>query len=446
MLRSVVLATLMFLAAGSSARADGTLFIVGGNAQSDLLFDRYVELAGGAGAVICLFGTNSSDPADSRSFYKGLFEARGAATLEIEVTMQNSAWNTEPFEDDFFTFDDPEDEVRLTETRLSEDPATVARVESCNAVWFGGGNQSRGTFALLNQDGSDTPVMAAIRRVVASGGVFGGTSAGAAVQSDPMIVNGTSIDSLSLPTGPLRVGTSHGFGLLPAGFLADQHFLVWGRLGRLLVAMADNAVPQAVGINEDTAVVVDLDSGLWEVVGTSQVLVVELEDAGDPEAAIVHLLGHGDGYDPARRAVTVNSALSDITGDPFLPQAPIFKLGVFNADVVPDIITLAVDTRGETSGVGIDFLGSDDPRYSVYGIQLRFAQTEDTEAFLCFRSCRADNAERSGSLARYSVSSMRLTVDTLAIAVTETTRPETRLGRARAVTDLIKAAIGLPRP
>ena len=114
--------------------------------------------------------------------------------------------------------------------------------------------------------------------------------------------------------------------------------------------------------------------------------------------------------------------------------------------MVPDIITLAVDTRGETSGVGIDFLGSDDPRYSVYGIQLRFAQTDDTEAFLCFRSCRADNAERSGSLARYSVSNMRLTVDTLAIAVTETTRPETRLGRARAVTDLIKAAIGLPKP
>ncbi len=445
MLSRLAFAVVLSLVA-TGARADGTLFIVGGNAQSDILFDRFVELSGGGSARICIFGTNSSDPQDSRDFYAGLFRDRGADTVAVEVTMQNSAWNTVPFEDDFFTFDDPEDEVRTTEDRLTEDPTTVALVETCNAVWFGGGNQNRGAFALLNQDGSDTPVMAAIRQIVAGGGAFGGTSAGAAVQSDPMIVNGTSIDSLSLPTGPLRVGTSNGFGLLPAGFLADQHFLVWGRLGRLLVAMADNGIPQAVGVNEDTAVEVDLDSGIWEVVGTSQALVVELEDPGDPTAAIVHLLGHGDRYDTAARTVTVNDELSDITDDPFLPQAPIFKLGVFNADVIPEIITLAVDTIGETSGVGIDFLGSADPRYSVYGVQLSFAQTDATQAYLCFRSCRADNPNRSGSLARYSVTNMRTSVDTLAIAVTEVDRPETPRGRIRAIKDLIKAAIGLPRP
>ena len=167
--------------------------------------------------------------------------------------------------------------------------------------------------------------------------------------------------------------------------------------------MADNGIAQGVGVNEDTAVLVDLDSGVWEIVGTSQALVVELEDPGDPTAAIVHLLGHGDRYDTVARRAVVNGALGDITGDPFLTQAPIFKLGVFNADVVPEIITLAVDTIGETSGVGIDFLGSADPRYSVYGVQLRFAQTDLTLAYLCFRSCRGDNPNRSGSLARYSV-------------------------------------------
>ena len=443
MLSRLAFAIVLLVATG--ARAEGTLFIVGGNAQSDLLFDRFVELAGGRSAKICIFGTNSSDSQDSRDFYAGLFRERGAETVAVEVTMQNSAWNTEPFEDDFFTFDNPEEEVRRTEARLTENPATVALVRTCNAVWFGGGNQNRGAFALLNQDGSDTPVMDAIRRIVAEGGVFGGTSAGAAVQSDPMIVNGTSIDSLSLPSGPLRVGTSNGFGLLPAGFLADQHFLVWGRLGRLLVAMADNGIAQGVGVNEDTAVVVDLDSGVWEVVGTSQALVVELEDPDDPKAAILHLLGDGDRYDTAARTVVVNGALGDITGDPFLPQAPIFKLGIFNADVVPEIITLAVDTIGETSGVGIDFLGGADPRYSVYGVQLRFAQTDDTRAYLCFRSCRADNPDRSGSLARYSVTNMRSTVETLAIAVTEADKPETRRGRFQAITDLIKAALGLPK-
>ena len=445
MLSRLALALVLCLAA-TGARADGKLFIVGGNAQSDILFDRFVALAGGDAAKICIFGTNSSDPQDSRQFYAGLFEERGAATVEVEVTMQNSAWNTEPFDDDFFTFDDPDEEVRTTEERLTEDPATVALVETCNAVWFGGGNQNRGAFALLNRDGSDTPVMAAIRGIVAEGGAFGGTSAGAAVQSDPMIVNGTSIDSLSLPAGPLRVGTSNGFGLLPPGFLADQHFLVWGRLGRLLVAMADNGIAQGVGVNEDTAVLVDLDSGVWEIVGTSQALVVELEDPGDPTAAIVHLLGHGDRYDTVARRAVVNGALGDITGDPFLTQAPIFKLGVFNADVVPEIITLAVDTIGETSGVGIDFLGSADPRYSVYGVQLRFAQTDLTRAYLCFRSCRGDNPNRSGSLARYSVTDMRATVETLAIAVTEVENPESRRGRSRAVRDLIRAAIGLPKP
>ena len=77
-------------------------------------------------------------------------------------------------------------------------------------------------------------------------------------------------------------------------------------------------------------------------------------------------------------------------------------------------------------------------------MQLRFAQTGATRAHLCFRSCRADNPNRSGSLARYSVTNMRATTENLAIAVTEVEKPETPRGRARAIGDLIKAALGLP--
>ncbi|MFN7013379.1 MAG: hypothetical protein ACK4ON_03810, partial [Bacteroidia bacterium] len=49
---------------------------------------------------------------------------------------------------------------------------------------------------LLTEDGRDTPALQAIRKVLAHGGLIGGTSAGAAIQSRIMIGGGSSMGAL----------------------------------------------------------------------------------------------------------------------------------------------------------------------------------------------------------------------------------------------------------
>jgi cyanophycinase len=90
--------------------------------------------------------------------------------------------------------------------------------------------------------------------------VIGGTSAGAAVLSDPMITGGTDVAR----TGP-------GFGLLP-GFVVDQHFVARNRQKRLAGVIATNSGFVGLGIDEGTAVIAR--GRTLEVVGTSTVTVV----------------------------------------------------------------------------------------------------------------------------------------------------------------------------
>ena len=193
------------------------------------------------------------------------------------------------------------DRARIIEVHLAEvdDPATtldeaawaanagradeIAKISSASAIWFTGGDQAR-TLRLLMNNGKDSPMLTAIRKRLAAGAVIGGTSAGAAIMGTGMIICGDprraneAISSdpadCAAPEGrsePLVLG--RGLGLLP-GHVADQHFGQRSRLPRLLRAMACGA-GQGIGIDEDTALVVDLASRRASVLGSGRVTVVE---------------------------------------------------------------------------------------------------------------------------------------------------------------------------
>src|SRR5439155_13804188 len=66
------------------------------------------------------------------------------------------------------------------------DAQVAAQVEAAHGVFFSGGSQARLLTALRTNDGKATPVLAAVGRVYARGGVIAGTSAGAAVMSHIM--------------------------------------------------------------------------------------------------------------------------------------------------------------------------------------------------------------------------------------------------------------------
>jgi cyanophycinase len=107
---------------------------------------------------------------------------------------------------------------------------------------------------------------------------------------------------------PEKGSVSLGAGL---GFLhrvvIDQHFSERQRLSRLLSVVAQNPYLQGIGIDEDTALVVDIGSGI-EVLGQGAVTIVDgrtmitnvadIKDRDTPELIDVrlHLLPAGSSY------------------------------------------------------------------------------------------------------------------------------------------------------
>jgi cyanophycinase len=157
-------------------------------------------------------------------------------------------------------------DVRTREEALDEKFSEPLR--GAGSVFFTGGDQLR----LTSQLGG-TPLLDAVKAIYSDGGVIAGTSAGASVQSDTMMVSGEGESSPKLGDS-LRLAP--GFGFLP-GVIIDQHFAERGRMGRLLAAVAQNPASLGLGIDEDTAIVVERSR--FRVVGRGGVYVFDASTA-----------------------------------------------------------------------------------------------------------------------------------------------------------------------
>ena len=234
---------------------NGTLLIAGGNIGATEqgkkeIFSRFAELCGGKSAKVVLAVCASSDPEDS-------FSANRELLLEAGVGQV----------------------------------ALLPVLEGAGGIWFGGGDQLRTARLLLQADGTDTPVLAAMRRLLDSGGVIGGSSAGAAIMSRIMIARGDDEGALTLPLctdarawqdhsegfSPEPLLISRGLGFLPHG-IVDQHFNRRARLQRLMAAMEASNEAQGFGISEDTALEVSLPDGTFRVLGSAYVMHLTRKD------------------------------------------------------------------------------------------------------------------------------------------------------------------------
>jgi len=134
--------------------------------------------------------------------------------------------------------------------------------------------------------------------------VLAGTSAGAAGMSTSMIVRG---DATPHPHKN-SVRLSPGLGFLK-NIIIDQHFTERGRISRLITAVSYNPYNLGIGIDENTAIILD-NEGILEVYGAGTVTVVdgsqitynEIAEVSDYESFSVcgvqlHILGNGLIYD-----------------------------------------------------------------------------------------------------------------------------------------------------
>lgn len=172
-------------------------------------------------------------------------------------------------------------------------------------VFFTGGDQMK----ITSQIG-DTQVFRRIQQIYEEGGVIAGTSAGASVMSETMLVEGGDEDS-HMVGGSLRMAP--GLGLI-GGVIIDQHFMERGRVGRLIGAVAQNPKNLGIGIDEETAIVVERGNGFY-VLGSGAVYVLDGSDVtysniaeAEPKKTLsiynirMHMLSQGDRFDLIRRA------------------------------------------------------------------------------------------------------------------------------------------------
>jgi cyanophycinase len=187
------------------------------------------------------------------------------------------------------------------------DPANVALLTDGAVVLFTGGDQLR----ITSQVG-DSGIFRRLHDLHRSGSLICGTSAGAAVMPETMLVRGPSDTSGELSS----IAMAPGLGFLQ-DVVIDSHFAERGRMGRLISAVAQNPSNLGLGIDEDTAIAVEEegdDKRSFTVIGRGAVYVLDgthvtyssLSDV-QPEGVLtvcgitMHVLAAGEGYDLAAR-------------------------------------------------------------------------------------------------------------------------------------------------
>jgi cyanophycinase len=194
--------------------------------------------------------------------------------------------------------------LQVESRRDAESPRALAALEDAAAVFFTGGDQLRITSLV-----GDTPVFSRCYEILAHGGTIAGTSAGAAVMSEVMIVSGNGDQSRRIDSS-LQLAPGFGFA---KDLVIDQHFAERGRLGRLLGIVAQNPRVLGIGIDENTAVELQ-PNRRFRVFGGGAVYVIDGKDVlysniaredGDRAMSIfgvrLHVLTQSDEFDLRHR-------------------------------------------------------------------------------------------------------------------------------------------------
>lgn len=154
--------------------------------------------------------------------------------------------------------------------------SAVQFIRDASCIFFTGGDQLRIT-KLLGGTRSD----ALLHDACEQGIPIGGTSAGASMMSSTMIVDGESETNPRISVVNMAPGME-----FVDGVVIDQHFAQRGRLGRLVSAVAQYPHHLGLGIDEDTAVIVE--DGTLRVLGRGAVSVVDAGSLLHSNLDVVH--------------------------------------------------------------------------------------------------------------------------------------------------------------
>jgi cyanophycinase len=222
----------------------------------------------GAGTLFIIGG--SEDRQGTKTILRALAERIGSGRLVISTLASQYAEELWELYRRIFTAFGLR-QIRHLGIGYRDDSAKDPRLDllaDATAIFFTGGDQLRITTRL-----GGTALSERIEEIYRRGGIIAGTSAGASALGEMMLVGAPG-------EGISRVGDAFqmtpGLGL-SKGLIIDQHFSERGRIRRLLGAVAQNPRLLGVGLDEDTAIVVER-SECFEVLGSGAIYVVDGHD------------------------------------------------------------------------------------------------------------------------------------------------------------------------
>lgn len=219
----------------------GHLLVIGGaedKYNERRILKKFLDLAGGPGAEVLIVPVASDFPEFAADVYTQAFRNLGVEHPRV---------------------------LRATSRQDVVNADIDKLLDGVTGVFMTGGDQMR-LVSLLG----GTKLAERLRKMVRDTNVvMAGTSAGAAAMSTSMIVRGEP----SSHPHKNAVKLSPGLGFLK-NIIIDQHFSERGRISRLITAVSYNPYNLGIGIDENTAIILD-GKGILEVFGQGSATIVD---------------------------------------------------------------------------------------------------------------------------------------------------------------------------
>ncbi|HEX8247184.1 MAG TPA: cyanophycinase [Pyrinomonadaceae bacterium] len=272
------------------SKSDSTLIAIGGgefSGTSDILKEFLGLLKDKSNARITVMTVATNEPEKAASKYNSLFRNNGIKHVGV---------------------------IDISERKDAFKESALAKVREADALFFTGGDQLNVTSLL-----GGTPIHDLIHEKITDQFIIAGTSAGAAMMSNSMIVSGRN------DTAPQVGGVEIAPGMdLLSGTIIDTHFTQRGRHGRLMTAIAHYPQDLGIGIDENTAIIIRgkefrvLGEGVVTLVDGSKMKHSNLAYRRDNELlglfdVCMHVLPAGYKYDLKKRE-PISPSLSKMAG------------------------------------------------------------------------------------------------------------------------------------
>ena len=219
----------------------GKLFLIGGGPAvrepGEAIMERFIDESGGAHTRLTIITAGTEEPEEVNGCYWDIFTGLGVSHIFSPKILHRE-----------------DAEVDWIANQVAES----------TALFIAGGAQGK-----LLERLSGTAVERAIYDLWLRGGVLAGTSAGASIFGNPMILDGGTGNKHLRPD---MIDVSAGFGLIDNTAI-DTHCSSRGRIPRIVSLLINNPSLQAIGIDEDTALFVE--DGIGEVLGHNAVYLLD---------------------------------------------------------------------------------------------------------------------------------------------------------------------------